>query len=59
MSTELNYDHARTMLILKHGSIPAAYAAFCNMSLKEQNEMDTMEYEIIMEYEYRREYGWP
>jgi hypothetical protein len=52
------YDHARTMLVLKYGTMQNAYNAWCAMTLDEQQEIDSCEYEILMEYEYNQQYPW-
>lgn len=53
------YEQAKLVLVLKYGSIPAAYKAFFLMTREEQWAMDTIQYELMMEYEFYKENGVP
>ena len=53
-------SETETFLLLKYGSIDAAYRAWRNLSVDEQyNTYGTDEYEILMEYEYNMHTGGP
>lgn len=54
------YSEAETFMILKYGSIAQAYKAWLSLTYQEQFEtFDTVDYEILMEYEYDMQVGGP
>lgn len=57
MSDSDDYEQAKLMLILKHGSMEKAFQDWREMSLEDQRAISQFEFELLLEYEYRREYG--
>ena len=53
-------SEAETFLILKYGSIAQAYIEWTMLTRQEQFEtFNTVDYEILMEYEYNMQVGGP
>jgi hypothetical protein len=56
--TEVNpYETAELLLCLTYGDMERAYQAWCKMSLSEQRAFDSTQYEVLMRYEYYRQFG--
>ena len=54
------YTEAETFMILKYGSVASAYSAWLTLTYQEQADIfSTVDYEILMEYEYNMQVGGP
>ena len=51
----IEYDKTETYMILKYGSMQAAYNNWMERTLDERTATPLMEYELLMEFEYNQQ----